>query len=429
MPTETTAQLLDKDILYLARHVGPRPYGSDAEANAAQYVADRMGQLRLSSVRCETFPVAAFRNAQARCEVLRDGRWLEVPCLPGSNTAGTPQEGVEGDLVPIEDVRLLARHRDLEGKIGLVMGGYGETPRQFRSLMASGLVGILYVDDRFPNEWPVDVGVPAVWLKYATLPLVSLPYTQAWRITEQGFPRVRLSVAAERYRSRSQNVIGELPGSTDEVVVVSAHHDSTPRCAAPDDNAVGVAAMLELARVLSLQGRTRRTVRFISFGAEEALSEGARQHVMRLKRRGETDLLRFVLNNDSIGSRLGRTTMWIWGPPQMGDWAERWLREAGVPVAATRQMCPFSDHFPFNAVGVPSLWFHRTNMASGRFYHHSVHDTMGVLSTQRVAELIALEAGLLRRIARARTLPWKGTLSDGQTTQMQAAARDYLSFR
>jgi hypothetical protein len=392
-------------------------------------MARRMGELGLSPVRLEKFPVTAFRDAQASCHILQQGRWHEVPCLPGSNTTCTPKEGVEADLVLIEDVNTLRQHGNLQGKVGLLVGGYGETAKPFRALMRSGLAAIIYVDHRFPNNWAVDVGVPAVWLKYAELPLVCIPYTEAWRITQKGLPRVRILVSIERYRGESQNVIGELPGKTDEVIVVCAHHDSTPRCAAPDDDASGLAAMLELARVACGEPQHRRTLRFMSFGAEEVLSEGARQHVMRLRRRGEADRVRLVLNNDSIGSRLGRTTLWVWGSPSTADWAQRQLRRASVPVGLTTELCPFSDHFPFNAVEVPSFWFHRTNTASGRFYHHSRHDTMSVISTEKMAALVAFEAELLLGIANARTLPWNGVLSEEQTTKIRQAARDLLGFK
>lgn len=82
------------------------------------------------------------------------------------------------------------------------------------------------------------------------------------------------------------NVIAELPGQSDEVVIVSAHLDSTAgtpgphycpdRDAAPgaDDDASGVAAVLAIARVLTeLTRRTgvkpRRTLRFALWNAEE----------------------------------------------------------------------------------------------------------------------------------------------------------------
>ena len=67
------------------------------------------------------------------------------------------------------------------------------------------------------------------------------------------------------------NIEALLPGhgAEDEVVVIGAHYDSAADCPGADDNASGVAAMLELARLLA--GTTLpRTVRFVAFANEEA---------------------------------------------------------------------------------------------------------------------------------------------------------------
>ena len=67
------------------------------------------------------------------------------------------------------------------------------------------------------------------------------------------------------------NIEAVLPGhdTEDEVIVVGAHYDSVVGCPGADDNASGVAALLELARLLA--GTTlQRTVRFVAFATEEA---------------------------------------------------------------------------------------------------------------------------------------------------------------
>jgi len=70
---------------------------------------------------------------------------------------------------------------------------------------------------------------------------------------------------------RSENVIGVVRGSDfpDEWIIVSAHHDRWFKAAV--DDCSGVASMLELARLFTGGGyRARRSLMFISFGAEEA---------------------------------------------------------------------------------------------------------------------------------------------------------------
>lgn len=66
------------------------------------------------------------------------------------------------------------------------------------------------------------------------------------------------------------NVFATLEGTGDgdEIVVISAHYDSVPGCAGADDNATGVAGVLETARVLS-QTTHERTILFAFWDEEE----------------------------------------------------------------------------------------------------------------------------------------------------------------
>ncbi len=98
-------------------------------------------------------------------------------------------------------------------------------------------------------------------------------------------------------RTRTWNVVGRLPGSdasaSAEVVVLSAHLDhlgARPPAAAgvsdsiyngADDDASGVVAVLELARLLAAGPRPRRPVVFAFFGSEESGGFGARYFVDR----------------------------------------------------------------------------------------------------------------------------------------------------
>ena len=106
------------------------------------------------------------------------------------------------------------------------------------------------------------------------------------RSETQGFPlgvEATLSVRAGHRRLASPNVIGVLPGAdprlAGESIVLTAHLDHQGRGTAVDgdaiyngayDNSVGIALMLETARVLSAEGnRPRRTVVFAAVTAEE----------------------------------------------------------------------------------------------------------------------------------------------------------------
>ena len=117
-------------------------------------------------------------------------------------------------------------------------------------------------------------------------------------VSEQGKPLLVLSAGVPVVRA---NVVAELVGESDPsaVVEVGAHYDTVPASPGANDNASGVAALLEIARVL--RGvRPDRTVRLVFFGLEETGFHGSRAHVAALP---ESEHERFVglLNLDMVG--------------------------------------------------------------------------------------------------------------------------------
>ena len=99
----------------------------------------------------------------------------------------------------------------------------------------------------------------------------------AGRFEAMGY-RVELEAVANGDGSEGFNVIAELGGTTspDEIVIIGAHYDAEVRTPGADDNASGVAGVLELARRFA--GRPMdRTVRFIGYTNEEnSSSKGAK---------------------------------------------------------------------------------------------------------------------------------------------------------
>jgi hypothetical protein len=70
------------------------------------------------------------------------------------------------------------------------------------------------------------------------------------------------------YETQGNNVTAVAPGRSAEVVVVFAHLDSVPGSPGAEDNASGVAVLLELARLLTAE-KPRYTYAFVAFGGEE----------------------------------------------------------------------------------------------------------------------------------------------------------------
>ncbi len=97
------------------------------------------------------------------------------------------------------------------------------------------------------------------------------------------------------------NVIGTLSGTThpDEIVIVSAHYDTIPNSNGADDNASGVAAVLETARLLADEEHAR-TLSIACWDQEEPALYGSYVYANRERERN-TDI-KVVYVYDEIGS-------------------------------------------------------------------------------------------------------------------------------
>lgn len=110
--------------------------------------------------------------------------------------------------------------------------------------------------------------------------------------------------------STQNNIIGYIPGTEEGAgtIVVGAHYDSrtwdlndaTAYAPGADDNGSGVAATLELARILS-QRPQRSSVVFVLFAAEEVGRQGSRAFVRDYIQANAIDIIAMI-NLDTIGS-------------------------------------------------------------------------------------------------------------------------------
>ncbi|HXI75054.1 MAG TPA: M20/M25/M40 family metallo-hydrolase, partial [Pyrinomonadaceae bacterium] len=160
--------------------------------------------------------------------------------------------------------------------------------------------------------------------------------------------KLDFTVNVIRRESPSFNVVGILPGSdpilsklNDETIVIGAHYDHLGRggegSLAPregdihhgaDDNASGVAGLIELARVLSTQNpKPRRTIVFIAFSGEEEGLLGSDYYVNHpIMPLAKTVAM---INMDMIG-RLQDSKLIVGGVGTASDWRSMIQNENSV---------------------------------------------------------------------------------------------------
>jgi hypothetical protein len=268
--------------------------------------------------------------------------------------------------------------------------------------------------------------------------------------TPIGGARLNMDVNVIRRESPSFNVVGVLPGSDpklkNETIVIGAHYDHLGRGGegsgslsvrtgihhGADDNASGVAGLLELARMLSSQ-KPRRTIMFIAFSGEEEGLIGSNYYVNhpivpltstvaminmdmigRLKERklivggvGTAQEWRSMINSDnsvpsmtvSLNSSISTASASLSAalPIVLGS--------NGQPVATLDPAKPFdltlnedgfgpSDHSSFYSKQVPVLFFWTGNHED----YHKPSDTAEKINYEGEARVVAFVANIVRAL-------------------------------
>jgi aminopeptidase S len=155
----------------------------------------------------------------------------------------------------------------------------------------------------------------------------------------------------------TENVITELPGTGEGVIVVGAHVDSVRAGPGINDNASGVAALLVIADRLRELPSPERTIRFAFWGAEEGGPFGSRAYLASLDA-SERDAIVAYLNVDMIGSPNAVRFVYAEGAAAPGserltDAFAAHFSAAGLPWAAI-DLEGDSDHGPFIDAGIPT---------------------------------------------------------------------------
>ena len=127
-------------------------------------------------------------------------------------------------------------------------------------------------------------------------------------------------------------ILGNNPDLEGQSVVVSAHYDHLglgwPDVRqgnkgkihpGADDNASGVAILLELAQILGKTWKPDRTVVFVAFTGEEVGLMGSK-HYVKNEKKFPIDKIIGVLNLDTVG-RLGKNKLMVFGTGSAREWS------------------------------------------------------------------------------------------------------------
>jgi Iap family predicted aminopeptidase len=389
-----------RDVLLRVCAVGSRFVGGEGERAARELIVDEFREAGLSEVRSEPFEVPGYRGEASACEVVPGG-----PLLPSTGLQFTAGGTVEAeavyvgrpqapeDIVALDELGITLRDRIV------VLNSYFSY-LYIEEILARGAVGLVVISEVRdgiignysalmypPPQRPLPIPGVTVELE-AGHRLLSL-MTAAPR-------RLRLTHLASYVPTETANVVGVLPGASDELVVIGGHYDTQLESHGYCDNGSGISALVNIAR--SWRGSCpHRTVVFVAFGDEEHGSPGATDFC----RRHREELARTVgmVNLDALGWAYPTAKRNLFVDPSLERFAVEGAAALGwaPDVIVEGNEFPGYDCNPFLDGGVPTAWFWR--YPPQHPYYHSAGDTPDLLDYAMITETAEVSAFTAFRLA------------------------------
>ncbi|HUP20959.1 MAG TPA: M20/M25/M40 family metallo-hydrolase [Gemmatimonadota bacterium] len=229
--------------------------------------------------------------------------------------------------------------------------------------------------------------------------------------------------ASDAETAVTANVVGIVrgfdPALSGQAVVIGAHYDHLGRAGEPgervagsldpgsdavhngaDDNASGVAGLLELAGRFAADP-PGRTVVFLAFGAEEPGILGSRHWVRNPL--WPLDRTVAMVNLDMIGRMRERLTVYGTGTSEIWPALLDSLEAAGAPpIQRVPDGIGPSDHAAFYPEGVPVIALFTGTHED----YHRPTDDVELVHADGAARVVEFAAALVEAIADGREVPW-----------------------
>ena len=348
-----------------------RVSGSAEEKQAAAYLRSLCEKLGVSAYQ-EPFDVDV---AEIREAVLTaDGR--EIPCK-GYKLCGSGSVEAPLCYLPNTDPASLSLAK---GKIVLLDTGI--TYWVYQDLLDAGAVGFITYDGdvHYPDR-DIDQKILRPYVsKGRKVPCVNINAKDAFRLVQSAPETVSIRVEQTESAGTSQNVIAEIPGRTDEWIVLSAHYDSTPLSRGAYDNMSGCIGLLGIMEALRGKAPLRYGLRFVFCGSEEVGLLGSKAYTAAHE--AELEKIALDINLDMIGTYMGRFIACISAENKLLHYLEYLCAQRGWGLHA-RQDVYSSDSTPFADKGVPALSFARIAPKSQATIHNR-YDTRALLSEDQL---------------------------------------------
>lgn len=328
--------------------------GFEGEKSTAEYITNQFKDMGFN-VTEQSFPIKAYRCAGTEVDIIAtESEKVSSQFLTFSKA--TPKEGITVDVVfggMGTDSEL--ENAKVKDKLVLMKRG-GEFFRvKTERASSKGAVGAIYYD---PN---LEKLIAATLVEPSSIPAVSILKSQGENIVAMlasgKSVKVTLKVDSECTDGTSKNIIATMKSkkqSNGKNIIVGAHYDGVDTPAA-NDNASGIATVIEAARVISKQ-KLDCDIKFIAFGAEEIGLVGSNYYVASLTSKEKSNIIA-MLNLDmvGVGDTLTVHTMRATAKSLPADLAVACMNKFKYKNARTEQES--SDHVAFESAGIPVAYF------------------------------------------------------------------------
>lgn len=409
-------------VTSLVNEVGPRFAGSDGYEHAVIWALQKLQAAGFKNVHAE--PLILPRWVRGKTEVsleLSGVDSLPLTAVAIGGSVGTDSRGIEADVVRVESFEQLKqltsaqvrgrivfidehmqRSRDASGYIAAYPNRKFAPAEAGRKGAAAILVRSLSTaQDDVPHTGDLDYGDAP---KIPALALSNLAADKLAGIVRAGGATVTIKLDTRELGAvYSSYVVADVPGQSNEIVLLGAHLDSWDIAPGAEDDGAGIAIVTGAARaILKYAGKPRRTIRVVLYADEEFGELGAKAYAEA--HAGE--LGRHVLAMEADG---GSASVWRLGSA-LPDGAEPFraaLLDALQALAVgdgPRDERGGSDIKPLVMAGVPALSF-RQDMTRYFDVHHSTADTLDHLDRLGMRQSAAVYATAAWMAAN-----WKGDL-------------------
>ena len=388
---------------------GGRFAGTESEALAREYLARRLNEITGSAPQRIPIEDTGWTRVDASIERVSDGKVF--PCVSLVRSPETPVGGLVADLIDIGrgTEADFDTHADaIAGKIVMVRHEYmfatETTHRRVKYDWAidQGAAGFL-IASHLPGDLPVTGSSGATPTR--GIPAAGISAETAAALTGDGVQQIKIRIEAKSEPRRTENLILDIPGRTDEWVVLSAHIDGHHLSESAMDNATGLAAVLNaLESVLPCAETFERGLRVGFFTVEEWALAGSAAYVDGMSD-AERNSIKLNINLDSVAGDPEITAL-----TSGFEKAEAWMVEQatgiGQKLGAHRPLMRNSDHFNFARHGIPAarLVAGFDNPSSNLTYVLTPADNRNKIDPADLARATQLTAGLVLAACTVKTL-------------------------